>query len=153
MVQAVAGATQGNLVPPGNLVPAMTSDGTSDNLMPPHGNLVPPGQSTALSAEAQHGNQAGDGMPLEWRDMPCVDVWRGMGKGQLRPAIDIQKTKKMLEKRNRNPEKRFSDDKQANNGIPTFLLNEYKQNATGPPLPPYGRMGKIGFGHQFCHQH
>ena len=34
-----------------------------------------------------------------------------------------------------------------------FLLNEYKQNATGPPWPPYGRMGKIGVGHQLRHQH
>ena len=50
-----------------------------------------------------------------------------MGKGKWRPAIDIKKAKKMLEKRDSNPDKRFSDDKQANKGIPTFVLNEYRQ--------------------------
>ena len=73
------------------------------------------------------GNIAGDRMALEWRWMPCVDIWRGMGKGELRPAIDIKKVKKMLEKREYNPDTRFNDDRRENNGIPVFVLNEYKQ--------------------------
>ena len=131
---------KGGTWPPGDL--NVPPQGTPGNLMPPHGNLVPLGHIDSneisnapiynsdllpCSAEAQHGNSVGDRMPLEWRDIPCVDVWRGKGKGKLRPAIDIKKAKNTLEKRDRNPDKRFSDDQQANNRIPTVLLNEYKQ--------------------------
>ena len=79
------------------------------------------------TAEAQSGNCAGDRMPFEWANMSVDDVWTGMCKGHFRPAIDVAKAKKMLEKGNRNPDKRFVDDKQADNGKPTFLINENKQ--------------------------
>ena len=69
----------------------------------------------------------GDKMPPEWRLMTCVEVWRGMQKDEKRPAIDIKKVRKMLEKRNYCPEKRFNDDREATNGVPKCLLNEYKQ--------------------------
>ena len=66
-------------------------------------------------------------MPPAWKDMDCEEIWRGLSKGEHRPAIDVAHAKKMMMQPLRRADARFSDDKQANNGKPAFLINECKQ--------------------------
>ena len=82
---------------------------------------------TTTIQKVNDGLSAGDTMPPEWRCMTCIDVWRGNQKGQVRPSIDIKLVRQMLERRGYCPERRYNDDRAANNGVSKLLLDEYRQ--------------------------
>ena len=85
---------------------------------------------------------AGDQMPEDWDWIEFKDIWRGMQKGEKRPAIDLFLVKQMLEFKDRSAEIRYGQDREANGGgASLFLLNEFKQeyivmhfkHPNGPP--------------------
>ena len=101
------------------------------------------------------GNIAGDRMASGWQCMPCIGVWRGLTPGELRPGIDINTVKRLLEKPLYSPDTRHADNMRENNGVPVFVLNEVKQmyfewklkHNSGPPTPSCRLCNNEAWGH------
>ena len=73
---------------------------------------------------------AGDQVPEDWDWIDYNDVWRGMQKGEKRPAIDLFLVKQMLEFKDRSAEIRYGQDREANGGGASFFCSESSSKNT-----------------------
>ena len=72
------------------------------------GQTATPVQGTPQTRPPRGGDSAGDTMPPTWKEMDREDIWRGLSKGEQRPALDVAQAKRMMEKPFDRADARFS---------------------------------------------